>query len=134
MKNTPELIIDLEPNQIFVFGSNLQGRHGKFSAKTAMKWGAKYGQAEGRQGQTYAIPTIKTLSPFKILPLDDIKLYVYDFIRYAAAHPEFDFLVIKIGCGSAGYKPKQIAPFFESAKLFPNIILPYQFEHKIENI
>lgn len=134
MKNTPELITYLEPNQIFVFGSNLQGRHGKFAAKTAMKWGAKYGQGEGRQGQTYAIPTIKTLSPFKVLPLDDIKLYVYDFIRYAAAHPEFDFLVTKIGCGSAGYSVKQIAPFFESAIVFPNIILPYQFEHKIKNI
>ena len=52
------LIRSLQPNQIFVFGSNTQGRHGLGAAKIALqKFGAKYGQAEGIQGQSYAIIT-----------------------------------------------------------------------------
>ena len=38
------MITQLEPNQIFVFGSNTQGRHGKGAALTAKnKFGAVYG-------------------------------------------------------------------------------------------
>ena len=45
---TPENITSLKPNEIFVFGSNTEGRHGSGTAKIAMdKFGAKYGQAEG---------------------------------------------------------------------------------------
>ena len=54
---TPENIKRLEDNQVFVFGSNLSGRHGKGAAKTALGWGAKWGQAKGLQGKTYGIPT-----------------------------------------------------------------------------
>jgi hypothetical protein len=55
--NTPENIQSLKSNEIFVFGSNTLGRHGAGAAKQAMKFGAKYGQARGLQGQTYAIVT-----------------------------------------------------------------------------
>jgi hypothetical protein len=52
------MIDKLNSNQIFVFGSNTQGRHGKGAALTAKnKFGAIYGQAEGLQGQSYAIIT-----------------------------------------------------------------------------
>ena len=45
-------------NDIFVFGSNTQGRHSKGAAKDAlMHHDAKYGQAKGRQGFSYAIVT-----------------------------------------------------------------------------
>lgn len=57
---TPDKITKLSENEIFVFGSNQSGRHGKGAAKTALGWGAKWGQAEGLQGKTYGIPT-KTL-------------------------------------------------------------------------
>jgi lantibiotic modifying enzyme len=119
-------IFSLEDNQIFVFGSNLSGRHGLGAAKTAMKWGAKYGQAEGMQGQTYAIPTVNKLITKK-LPLHEIETYVNNFIEFAKDNPDKDFLVTQIGCGLAGYYPTEIAPFFKKAVGIKNIHLPIDF-------
>ena len=43
---------------IFVFGSNLAGRHGKGAALHAKKfYGAEYGVGVGPTGNAYAIPT-----------------------------------------------------------------------------
>jgi hypothetical protein len=100
--------------RIFVFDSNLAGRHGKGAAKCAMvNYGAIYGMPYGMQGNSFAIPTkdrrIQTLS------LDLIKRYVNDFIIFASNHPEYDFLVTRIGCGLAGYSDLDIAPLFKSA-------------------
>jgi hypothetical protein len=119
-------IFSLEDNQIFVFGSNLSGRHGLGAAKTAMKWGAKYGQAEGLQGQTYGIPTVNKLITKK-LPLHEIETYVNNFIEFAKDNPDKDFLVTQIGCGLAGYYPTEIAPFFKKAVGVKNIHLPIDF-------
>lgn len=49
------------------------------------------------------------------MPLKDIKTFVASFILYAAAHPEWDFKVTRIGCGLAGYKDEDIAPMFANA-------------------
>lgn len=58
MKTYKGIITELLPNEVFVFGSNTQGRHGKGSALIAkQKFGAIYGQAKGLQGQSYAIVT-----------------------------------------------------------------------------
>ena len=47
-----------EPDTIFVFGSNPEGRHGAGSARVAREqFGAIYGQGEGLQGNAYALPT-----------------------------------------------------------------------------
>ena len=46
-RTTPNIITKLKDNEIFIFGSNLSGRHGKGAAKTALGWGAKWGQAKG---------------------------------------------------------------------------------------
>ena len=106
---------------IFVFGSNLAGRHGAGSAKEArLKHGAIYGQGIGRQGNSYAIPTKDTF--LQSLPLDHIEGYVFKFIEYAKANPALQFKVVKIGCGLAGYKEEQIAPMFSEAPV--NCILP----------
>ena len=97
---TPEKIISLKDNEIFIFGANLRGAHGAGAAKTAMGWGAKYGQSEGLQGKTYAIPTVnKSIS--RTLPIDDIRPYVDRFIEFAKQHPELIFLTTEIGCGLA---------------------------------
>lgn len=99
---------------IFVFGSNLAGRHGKGAALTARReWGALYGEGEGRTGRAYAIPTKD--AQLRTLPLWDISVSVARFIEYARAHPELDFLVTRIGCGLAGYADAQVAPFFAGA-------------------
>lgn len=117
---------------IFVFGSNLAGRHGRGAAYRArMKHGAIYGQGQGRQGDSYAIPTKdgrdgKSLAPrYQALPLWQIHQHVETFLAYARAHPELQFEVTAIGCGLAGYTPAQIAPMFAEAPL--NCQLPGEF-------
>ena len=120
---TPENIKKLEPGQIFVFGSNQSGRHGKGAAKTALTWGAIWGQANGLQGRTYGIST-KDKSVKRTLSNTEIKPIVDEFIEFAKTHPELTFLVTEVGCGLAGCKPKQIAPLFKGAIEVPNIHLP----------
>ena len=123
---TPENIEKLSSNQIFVFGSNELGKHGKGAAKFALELcGAKYGIGYGLQGQSFAIPTKST--PYKTLSISKIKNYVKDFIAFAATHPELTFLVSKIGCGLAGFDVKEIAPLFKSAISIRNIHLPAEF-------
>lgn len=116
--------------EIFVFGSNLAGRHGKGAALCALnEHGAVYGQGKGRQGNSYAIPTknwqIRTIS------LDTIETYVEIFKEYVELH-QHDSLrlvynVTPIGCGLAGYKPEQIAPMFKWALKRKDIKLPKEF-------
>lgn len=98
-------------NQIFVFGSNRAGRHGKGAALAARReWGAEYGVGEGRTGDAYAIPTKGYY--LERLSLRDIQKHVDNFIDYAWKHPELTFFVTRIGCGLAGYKDREIAPMF----------------------
>lgn len=100
--------------EIFVFGSNTAGRHGKGAALTAVKqYGAKYGQGIGLAGQSYAIPTKD--DELKTLPLDVIQNCVNLFIGFAEVHPELVFNVTRIGCGLAGYTDSDIAPMFRDA-------------------
>ncbi len=122
----------LNPGEIFVFGSNLIGKHSKYAAKTAMGWGAKWGQAAGIQGNTYGIPT-KGKTMDKVLTVQQIKVYVDDFIVFAKDNPQLTFLVTEIGCGSSGYKPKDIAPLFKESLNIKNIHLPSRFWHKLIN-
>lgn len=118
------MITELKENQIFVFGSNLAGIHGKGAALTArMKFFAQEGRGIGRTGQCFAIPTKDR--NLKTLPLDIIGDYVSYFLVYAITHPKLEFLVTPIGCGLAGYNPEQIAPMFTD--LPSNVILPQEF-------
>lgn len=99
--------------RIFVFGSNLAGRHGKGAALYARKnFGAVYGVGYGRTGDAYAIPTKD--ETLKTLPLSTIQAWCFAFIEYARAHPELKFVVTPVGCGLAGYSRTQIAPFFSA--------------------
>lgn len=99
---------------VFVFGSNLSGRHGKGAALEARnKFGAVYGIGEGRTGNAYAIPTKdERLRP---RTLEEVRMSVDRFLEYAASHPDIDFLVTRIGCGLAGFDPRDIAPMFGGA-------------------
>ena len=109
---------------IFVFGSNIAGRHGAGAALEAAKnWDAEYGVGEGRTGQSYAIPTKD--KDLNTLPLSSIKLAVLNFLSYAKFHQELTFLVTAIGCGLASYKHEDIAPFFMNAP--DNCVLPEEW-------
>lgn len=101
---------------IFVFGSNLAGRHGRGAALTAKNhYKAQYGVGCGLTGFSYALPTRD--ENIRTLPLVDIKANVEEFINYAKDNPDMHFMVTKVGCGLAGYASHQIAPFFKDAPI-----------------
>ena len=109
----------------FVFGSNLAGRHGKGAAKWAHDYfGAIYGKGVGEQNSCYAIPTKS--KHLKTLGISEIFKYVHDFITYSRNHPNITFQLTPIGCGLAGYTPKDIAPLF--IDLPDNVLIPEEFE------
>jgi hypothetical protein len=102
------------PNAVFVFGSNEAGRHGAGAALDAgQHYGAVYGRGYGLYGASFALPTkdrqLRTLS------LERIAEYVAVFLAFAREHPELDFAVTRIGCGLAGFKDRDVAPFFKTA-------------------
>ena len=118
---TPERISALKDNEIFVFGSNLAGSHGGGAAWLAYeRFGAVWGQGVGLQGQSYGISTMQGGA-------ETIRPYVDEFITFAAAHPEYKFLVTRIGCGIAGFTPQEMAPLFARAINMENVLLPKAF-------
>ena len=122
---TPNCITELKENEIFVFGSNLQGMHGGGAARLAYeKFGAIWGQGVGLQGQSYGIPTMHG-------GVDVIKPYVDEFIGFSKSHPELTFLVTRIGCGIAGFRDEEIAPLFKECIKMENVCLPKNFHEYI---
>lgn len=110
---------------VFVFGSNLMGKHGAGAAKYAVaKLGAIYRREVGRQGCSYAIPTLDRI--LTKLPLEEIKKHVDEFIQYAIEHNDEDFFLTRIGTGLAGFRDEEIAPMFKNAP--PNVIRPIGWE------
>jgi len=117
---TPSIINILKENEIFVFGSNIHGHHLGGAARAAMDhFGAIWGNGEGLQGQSYALPTMEGINSFKEA--------AQRFIDYASQHPEYIFLVTPVGCGIAGYTPEEVAPLFQNATKLENIYLPLSF-------
>ncbi len=117
----PGFIRELKENEIFVFGSNLAGRHGGGAAWLAhQQFGAEWGKGVGMTGRCYAIPTMQG-------GVETVKPYVDEFIAYAKEHGEYRFLVTRIGCGIAGFKDEEIAPLFRDALDVENIYLPKSF-------
>lgn len=111
----------LEQDEIFVFGSNLDGHHIGGAAKVAnIKFGAVWGVCVGMTGKTYAIPTMQG-------GVESIRPYVDQFIEFAKRHTDFHFLVTRIGCGIAGFKDEEIAPLFKQALGVKNVYLPKEF-------
>lgn len=118
---TPINIEALQPDEIFVFGSNLSGFHGGGAARVAFrKFGAEWGKGVGLHGQSYAIPTMQG-------GVETIKPYVDEFIDFARSYPGRFFYVTRIGCGIAGFADADIAPLFRDAMPVENICLPETF-------
>ncbi|MCR4680514.1 MAG: hypothetical protein K5636_02750 [Bacteroidales bacterium] len=119
--HTPENISILKDDEVFVFGSNLDGAHGGGAARVAYNhFGAIWGQGVGLQGQSYGIPTMQG-------GVETIKPYVDEFIAFAKSHPELFFYITRIGCGIAGFRDEEIAPLFKEAVEVENICLPESF-------
>jgi len=126
MNITPERITELKPKEVFCFGSNEKGRHGLGAAKLAYnEFGAVWGKGFGLFGQSFAIPTKD--ENIETLPLDKIQTYIQAFEVQVINHPTLIFYVTQIGCGYAGYTPKDIAPLFKSCYQLPNVYMPESF-------
>lgn len=106
--------VSLPSDVIFVFGSNLAGRHGKGAAKIALEYfGATTGNPAGLQGLSYAIPTKD--EQLTTLPLNKIKEHVEAFKDFAKFHPQWTFFVTPVGTGLAGLRHEDIAEMFDDA-------------------
>lgn len=129
------MIQNLAPNQVFVFGSNTQGKHGKGAALTAKnKFGAIYGQAEGPQGQSYAIITkdlTKNTHPSRTP--EQIKEQIHNLYEYARENPDKEFLVAYSGNGTNlnAYSNQEMADMFGSEPIPNNIVFEQEFNKLI---
>lgn len=98
--------------EVFVFGSNLAGRHGAGAALAAWRhYGAQYNRGVGPMGNSYAIPTKD--SDLRCMTAEQIQPYVAEFVAYTQSHPYVSFLVTRVGCGLAGNADSVIAPMFK---------------------
>ena len=117
---TPDNIVTLRSNEIFVFGSNALGQHGGGAARYAYEhFGAVMGEGHGLHGKSYAIDSMSGLAV--------MEAEVKAFAEYAKSHSSLKFLVTPIGCGIAGFNVKQIAPMFECCRNISNVSLPASF-------
>jgi hypothetical protein len=120
---------------IFVFGSNLAGRHGKGAALTAVeKYKAVEGVGEGPTGQCYAIPTKD--KHLKVRNWDLICDSIDNFLTYAARRNRDTkdvFFLTPIGCGLAGYRAKDVFNYLQLKGLPSNVVLSHHWinDHKI---
>ena len=121
-RTTPERITTLQPGEIFVFGSNLEGMHGGGAAYLAYRqFGAIMGQGVGLQGQSYGIPTMQG-------GVETIRPYVDEFVLFAKAHPELTYpmtvdAAFEEACKERepGHKPDVIIPLPYPEQLTDNI-------------
>ena len=115
------MITKLAPNQLFVFGSNLAGRHGAGAAKQAHdQFGVQYGVGEGITGRAYAFPTLGMR--LEKLPISDLQYARDRLYKACAIFPETEFLLTKVGCGLAGYGEEHMRSLFTDPPA--NLILP----------
>lgn len=111
------------PHQVFVFGSNLAGRHGAGAARHAMDaLGAVYGVASGFTGKCYAIPTkdeqINTMS------IAAIRTYADQLVQDMIDNPQMDFFMTRVGCVLAGHSDSSMAALFKRASRLTNVDWP----------
>ena len=131
---TPERIQKLDPGDIFVFGSNLNGNHIGGAARIAYEqFGAEWGVGEGLTGQTYALPTLDR--EMNCVTYDSLVNSFKRFIDVVIEHKEYIFYLTKVGCGIAGWRLEDVkGAFWESVgdlKTLPdNLVLPYDFYYE----
>ena len=136
MKTYTGYIKHLEDNQIFVFGSNPQGFHGAGTALLALqKFGAKYGQGYGFQGQSYAIAT-KDLRKDTHPSISKEQIIHQIRVLYGIAYimPEYEFVIAYTGNGKNlnGYTPEEMAEMFAYIQPPENIVFEDEFRKLVE--
>lgn len=120
-----------EPNTIFVFGSNPEGRHGLGAAKTAReKFGAIYGQGEGLQGNSYALPTkdlrVKENNSLKSIDEETIINSIKKLYQVAKQNPTKQFKIAYRNTTEKslnGYTGLEMIAMFNKAGVKPGNII-----------
>lgn len=133
-------IKSVKPYQIFVFGSNTEGRHGKGSALFAkQKCGAIYGQSSGLQGNSYAIIT-KDLNK-KIHPSiskEFIIEQIFELYEYATSDDgqKYDFIVAYSGTevNLNNYTNQEMADMFSFHSIPNNIVFEENFAKLLKKL
>lgn len=118
---TPNKIVRLRNNQIFVFGTDKTGSQKYGAAGLAAKnFGAKPGIVDGPTGMCYALPTLG-------FTLDDLSSAVIRLEEYIRTNPGFTYLVTAVGCGHAGFDVTRVANMFIGLIGLRNVMLPETF-------
>ena len=127
----------MNKDQIFVFGSNTQGRHGKGAALTArLRFGAIYGNPEGIQGKSFAIITkdlTKKTHPSRSIA--QIISQINKLYEYATLHPDKEF-IIAYKCGNNNlnaYSSHDMAKMFASRDIPSNIVFDKFFYELVKS-
>lgn len=111
-------LYQLNDNEIFVFGSNTQGRHGKGAALIAKDYfGAEYGNPRGLQGQSYAICTKDLTKRFHpSVKAEDIKSEIFNLYNFAQVNQHLTFYIVYKGNGTNlnAYSSQDMADMFSS--------------------
>lgn len=133
-------ITSLQPNQVFVFGSNPEGRHGAGAAAYAKNnFGAIYGQGEGLQGQSYALPTkdlrVKTNNSLRSISVEDITSNISKLYAVARQNPAKEFLVTDYsGKNLNGYTGQELANMFVNAGPIPSNVIFHENFNKLLDV
>lgn len=94
-------------DEIFVFGSNLQGIHGKGAALTAkVYYGAQNGNPRGLQGKSYAVPT--KVTPYTSMTRVDYFTEVGTALDFFRSNPQLKFKMTPVGTGLAGFTIEEL--------------------------
>ena len=112
---------------IFVFGSNPEGRHGAGSAKVALQqFGAIYGQGEGLQGSSYALPTTD-LRTYSLMSKEQIIRSIKKMFKVAESMPDKLFKIAYRNQPNertlCGYTGKELMNMFKSAAPYPDNVV-----------
>ncbi len=145
------LINKLNTNQVFVFGSNTEGRHGRGTAKIALnKYGAKYGQGHGLQGMSYGLVTknltngyydrsneiIYNKSGPRSISIDQLIKNIMKLYEFANSMNNKEFLVAFTANGTNlnGYSNTEMAKMFYDAGTIPsNVVFEDKFFELIKS-
>jgi hypothetical protein len=161
MKTYKGYVTELKDNQVFVFGSNLDGFHGGGAAGFASfgsgvnwrsadyynkpkgwkgKWNVKgvgEGYQEGEEGKSYALPTVVHAGQKRSLNDLEIRLNIEKLYDFAKKNPELEFMVAYCHDGSRllnGYDIEEMANLFAFNEIPDNIVFEEKFSELIEKV
>jgi predicted SprT family Zn-dependent metalloprotease len=143
-------IESLQPNQIFVFGSNPQGRHGAGAAQQAKnKFGAVQLVGRGLKNQTYALVTKNLTAGFveketgikyekageKSLTPEQIESNIKELYNVALQNPDKEFLVaysVDDKKNLNGYTDQDMANMFSAFPIPNNMVFEEGFSKLLQ--